>query len=648
MRKMVTTSLSFLLLWNIIHQGAFASIEQQRAQYQRIMMQLADKKQSILVNREAINKLKAYPLYPYAENSYLLHQVSSLSYTQTQQFLSRYATVPVTKKLRSAFYRELVKRNDWKALAELSNKDNATSGQCYYYYSQYQLGNQSAAFEGTKVLWLTPKSLPSECDLLLNVWKKNNQLTSDLIMLRMELALSEKNVRLVKALVNMLPNDSDLSKVQLLALLNDPTKLTDFAKNTKPSGLTHHIIHVVFPQFARKNVVKAQADLPLITRYQKILKADQIELTKSIAANLFNDNITEQQKRWRDKFIAENPDGDLIERELRIALAKSDYLQISYWINLLPATDKAKEEWQYWQGVSLIATGKKAQGEQVLKQLVPQRSYYALLSAQRLGMHYPIEQIRDQVNIDKTFTDAIKKNERIARIRELLNIGQLSSALQEWLALLSTTQNNAQIAQLARYAREHQWALLSVHATIYGKLWNQIDERFPLTYTNLFKNEVKDKNINHSYAIAIARQESALHPEAVSPVGARGLMQLMPATAKEVAQKVGLSTYGNVRQLFEPAVNISLGTSYLEQMYKKFDNNRVLTSAAYNAGPGRVTRWLEKSNGSLNVDIFIESIPIKETRNYVKSVLMYDYFYRYLMGESPKTLLTQAELDKLY
>lgn len=108
-------------------------------------------------------------------------------------------------------------------------------------------------------------------------------------------------------------------------------------------------------------------------------------------------------------------------------------------------------------------------------------------------------------------------------------------------------------------------------------------------------------------------------------------MQLMPATAQHTAKKGNLSGYVNSSQLFDPETNILLGTTYLDDLYQTFNNNRILASAAYNAGPSRVNTWLKNSTGRLDLVAFIESIPFTETRGYVKNVLAYDAFYRYFL-----------------
>ena len=202
-------------------------------------------------------------------------------------------------------------------------------------------------------------------------------------------------------------------------------------------------------------------------------------------------------------------------------------------------------------------------------------------------------------------------------------------------------------AQLARYAFNNQWWDLSVQATIAGKLWDHLEERFPLAYNDLFKRYTSGKEIPQSYAMAIARQESAWNPKVKSPVGASGLMQIMPGTATHTVKMFSIPSYSSPGQLLDPETNINIGTSYLQYVYQQFGNNRIFSSAAYNAGPGRVRTWLGNSAGRIDAVAFVESIPFSETRGYVKNVLAYDAYYRYFMGDKP-TLMSATEWGRRY
>jgi len=265
-----------------------------------------------------------------------------------------------------------------------------------------------------------------------------------------------------------------------------------------------------------------------------------------------------------------------------------------------------------------------------------------MVAAQRLGEEY-------QLKIDKASGEPdpqLVQSPEMARVRELMFWGLDNTARSEWANLVSSRTPQQQ-AQLARYAYDRQWWDLGVQATIAGKLWDQLQERFPLAWRDLFERYTSGKDIPQSYAMAIARQESAWNPKARSPVGASGLMQVMPGTATHTVQMFNIPGYSDPAQLLDPQTNIDIGTSYLQYVYNQFGNNRIFASAAYNAGPGRVRTWLGNSAGRIDAVAFVESIPFSETRGYVKNVLAYDAYYRYFLGGKP-TLLTATEWGRRY
>ncbi|WP_114079653.1 murein transglycosylase, partial [Escherichia coli] len=303
---------------------------------------------------------------------------------------------------------------------------------------------------------------------------------------------------------------------------------------------------------------------------------------------------------------------------------------------------KEKDEWRYWQADLLLERGREAEAKEILHQLMQQRGFYPMVAAQRIGEEYELKIDKAPQNVDSALT----QGPEMARVRELMYWNLDNTARSEWANLVKSKSKTEQ-AQLARYAFNNQWWDLSVQATIAGKLWDHLEERFPLAYNDLFKRYTSGKEIPQSYAMAIARQESAWNPKVKSPVGASGLMQIMPGTATHTVKMFSIPGYSSPGQLLDPETNINIGTSYLQYVYQQFGNNRIFSSAAYNAGPGRVRTWLGNSAGRIDAVAFVESIPFSETRGYVKNVLAYDAYYRYFMGDKP-TLMSATEWGRRY
>ena len=149
-------------------------------------------------------------------------------------------------------------------------------------------------------------------------------------------------------------------------------------------------------------------------------------------------------------------------------------------------------------------------------------------------------------------------------------------------------------------------------------LWNDLWLRFPLPYLGEIEAAARDTHLPGNWLYAVLRTESLYDPQARSGAGARGLLQLMPATARAVAQRAGMKAPSN-DDLFKPEINIALGARYLREMNDKFEGALILTLAAYNAGPHRVPQWLP--NDPIDGDIWVENIPYNETRAYVQRAL---------------------------
>jgi len=166
--------------------------------------------------------------------------------------------------------------------------------------------------------------------------------------------------------------------------------------------------------------------------------------------------------------------------------------------------------------------------------------------------------------------------------------------------------------------------------------------------SNLFVNNANKYQLDPSYVYAITRQESAFDEFAYSPAGASGYMQLMPKTAEDTARKIGLKKYKQKAQLTQGDINLQLGTAYFDQLLKRYQGNRILATAAYNAGPHRVDRWQGNKKGRaeqrLAMDSWVETIPYKETRRYVKNVLAYNVIYQHIL-QQPQLFLNDIELE---
>ncbi|GLR08584.1 murein transglycosylase [Mixta theicola] len=616
------------------------SLDEQRSRYQQIKQAWDNNQMDVVA--QLMPTLKDYPLYPYLEYRQLSQQLDQETGLAVNAFIKRYPTLPPVRTLSSRFVNELARREDWRGLLVFSPQEpQPVAARCNWYYAKWATGQQQVAWEGAKTIWLRGSSLPNGCDKLFSAWQAAGEQTPITTLERIRLAMVAGNTSLVNFLAKQLPSNYQTMADAIVALQNDPATVEAFARGVGPTNFTRQATSLALARLAREDMENARAMIPTLARLQQMSEQQIQELKEAVAWQLMSRDVTTEQARWRDSVVMNSASTSLLERRIRLALSNNDRRGLNTWIARLDPDAKQKDEWQYWQADLLLERGRKEEAEEILHKLMQERGFYPMAAAQRLGMPYPL-----RVDEAPRPDSSLDNGPEIARVRELMYWGMDNLARTEWSRLVAS-KTASQQQMLARYALNHGWWDLSVQATITGKLWNNLAERFPLAWQEQFTQYTRDKAIPPSYAMAIARQESAWNPKARSPVGAAGLMQVMPATASHTVKMYSIPGYVNSSQLLDPQTNIQIGTQYLEYVYQQFDQNRIFSSAAYNAGPGRVRTWQRVSNGQLDAVAFIETIPFSETRGYVKNVLAYDAYYRHFLGQ-PDNLLSNGEWQRRY
>jgi soluble lytic murein transglycosylase len=281
--------------------------------------------------------------------------------------------------------------------------------------------------------------------------------------------------------------------------------------------------------------------------------------------------------------------------------------------------------------------------QEMTASLAKERDFYGFLASEKLDKEYSLN--HNPVLIDETRITSIKLQPAMQRARELFFHRDALDANREWLQASSNFIFEDWLAA-AIIASQWQWHDKAIASLGRAKYWDDIEIRFPLAYTDIIDKSAQKTGLDSYLILALARQESAFNPMATSSAGAMGLMQLMPATAKGTARKYKLP-YKKRAQLHSPEINVPIASQYYLSLLERYDNNRILASAAYNAGPRRVDQWLNKSAGKLPFDIWIELIPYSETRSYVRNILMYSIIYSRKMGLTPPMLQRDEKLRLL-
>lgn len=586
------------------------------------------------------SQLDDYPLAVYLDFHADIDNILTHKGGKALKELAQFEATPLYNTARFRYLKRAGSRKRWQDFLVISpNRPNNIALQCYFYRAQLSQGNEETAFKGAQALWLYGKSRPEECDPLFKAWEKAGYRSQELIWSRMLLSFNANQYSLLKYLSKKVTTHKTEAK-KLLTVYRDPRSLRHTKKYKGSAKINADIVNAGLRKLARKDLNQA---VKLYVTYQKADRFSDYQGRK-LSRYLIKRSIVKQEAKLKgfvDSMLPLLDSDDLIEARLRWALRENDFVAVDTFLPLLSEQKRANPRWLYWQ--SRIGTSDKRTDATKLTQLSQLRNFYGFTAANELKASFTLEH-KDTVS-DGTLREKLHDDAGLSRVIELLAIDKIIDARSEWIQMLNR-HGKAMQKEYATLALENQWHDLGVQASIQGKLWNDMTLRFPYAADAAFIRASKKQNVNIDELRAIARRESAFYPYATSGAGARGLMQLMPATAKETARKEGIK-YKGKRSLYQAETNIRLGSAYYARLLKKFNNNRVLATAAYNAGPHRVKRWLKQTEGKLDVMAFIESIPFTETREYVQAVLSYRVIYQIKQGGSPELFSTQ-ELNFKY
>jgi soluble lytic murein transglycosylase len=293
---------------------------------------------------------------------------------------------------------------------------------------------------------------------------------------------------------------------------------------------------------------------------------------------------------------------------------------------------RSQPAWQYWQARAMKVLGNSLAANRIFAALSREPHYYGQLSSEELGTVMGSQAINIKVSGDEIA--AVAGDAGVARAMALYELELRTEAANEWIWAVRNF-NDRQLLAAAELARSRQWHDRAINTAERTRDLHDFDLRFISPYRELASREARENNLDEAWVYGLMRQESRFVNVAKSSVGAAGLMQIMPATGRWIAQRLGIKGF-NTKSLSEPETNIKFGTYYLRHVLESLDNQPVLATAAYNAGPRRAQRW--RDNKPMEGAVYIESIPFSETRDYVKKVMSNAMYYALRFGQ-PSLLL---------
>ena len=654
-----------------------------------------------------IDSLKGYPLQADAMAAYLDARVKTVNRdtpreevnalrTDIEQFIQQHASHFLRGKLEQSIFTLFTNAEDTQALAKLTPNNLET--QIAVLTAKYQIEaanttqraenqsndkNKSAILSEYEQLWLNNAELPNDAQLWA-AWYSQGGRTPEKIYQKAEMLFGKSDMKGLEILAKELEKIENAKEDEQVAahlalyqdLLKNPANLKIQAEklpliDANTNKITNKFAVVLsFARYLR--TIPENMNEPTFTPYEQWAKTWQLNETElrdwkiAFISRFFN-NESPNFVQWRDQEILKLNVDNLIERRLRTAIwQQTDLLT---WLNALSNESKQKQEWRYWMGKAL-EKGNSQKAKEIFSELSNERGFYPMLAKAKLypenrGAGYDFGQT--ELSVARSISDPYWAHEykkfqpELVEIAELRQLDRLGAAKQRWRFLLEKLSQEEQLQiALSQYANEQNWFELGVDGSIIAKAWDYVGLRLPNAYSqyfdialsnvNLSETEpqaIVDNRVTKTFAMAIARQESAWNPMAQSSANARGLMQLLPSTAQKTAENQQLP-YNGESDLFKPLNNILLGAAHLNELNAKYPNNRILIASAYNAGANRVEKWLARANGKLAMDEFIASIPFFETRGYVQNVLTYDFYYQNLQDKEKLQTFSKEEYDRLY
>lgn len=597
-----------------------ANLAQQRQYYDQAKSALAKGDSGPYQRYAAV--LKDYPLEPYLAYDELTARLKNASNSEIEKFLAEHGDLPQASWMKLRWLRWLAERGEWKTFLNYYDPAlNFTELDCLY--GQYLLANGPAAEANAAVekLWLVGKSQPQACDVLFERWAASGQLTESRRWQRAKLATEARNYGLASHLVKNLPSRAKQGAL-MVEVAQNPALLSQTTRFSPADPAMADVVGLGLRRLARQDPEKALTLLELYAPRQAFSKEEKVAIAREVGLS-FAKRFDSRALAVMSQYDPELRDNNVSEWRARLLLRLGRWDEAYQLTRQLPASLADSNRWRYWQARSLqLAQPQSQQPLPLYQPVARERDFYGFLSADRIQAPY---QLKNQpLALDAKTIQKVRNTAGIRRALEFHDRGQIVDGRREWYHVSRLFSRDEMVAQ-ARMAYDMQWYFPAIRTISQAQYWDDLDVRFPMAYKDSLTRAAKSRSLHSSWVFAITRQESAFMNDARSGVGASGLMQLMPATAKETAKRFGIPLT-SPQQVLNPDTNIQLGAAYLSQIHGQFNGNRVLATAAYNAGPGRVRQWLKGAH-HLPFDVWVETIPFDETRQYVQNVLSYSVIY---------------------
>ena len=572
-------------------------------------------------------KLEGHVLEPWLEYWRLSMRLEDTPNREVREFLATHPNLYVSERLRADWLRVLGKRSEWpefeRQASRYTRDDLEVS--CYRWLSRLEHGDDSA-LEETNAMWLEPTELPEGCQRLATLLSIRGRLTVTDVWRRVRVLFEHGQITAAKTTLGLLPRSEAPDERSLAEAARHSKRFLERLPRTLEKRAAREVAVLGLVRHARNDVVGAAAMLegPLAAR----LTDDELKYSWAVvgyegAREHHNDAL-----KWFERAGDIQLDDRHLAWKARAALREGRWDVVRRAIDRMSFGTAHHPSWVYWYGRALAAQGEEIGSRAYFLRIAGQADFYGLLANEELGYVVTLPDITHVPTEEEVAAAAADPG--LKRALELIRLGIRVEGVREWLFTIRPF-DDARLLAAAELARRNGVYDRAIHTADRTSRLHNFTLRYPMPYQEVFRSYAATHGVDEAWVLGLVRQESRFNTDARSSVGAAGLMQVMPRTARYVAGKIGLRNY-RPTTVTEIETNVTLGTAYLKLVMEQL-GHPVLASAAYNAGPSRARRWRDEK--PLEGAVYIESIPFSETRDYVKKVMANAVYYAAVLDKKP-------------
>jgi len=584
---------------------------------------------------------RSHLLEPWAAYWEISARLDEASNTDVQDFFYRYSGTYQEDRLRAEWLQVLGRRSDWASFQrELSSyrMNDERAIRCYSLQADYTTQGTAVA-SAVQEAWLSLRDADEACAGAAGQLLKDKKLTSHTAWVRARLGIENDRLRVATQAVGLM--DTDWVKTVEALHLNPGKYLDDKLTALRPK--TRELVSLALVRLAVQDPAEAATEVEKLRWKAQLTQEERSWVWGVIgkrAAQRLSDDAVGYFAKGQFQYMHE----DHLVWAARAALRAGRWAMVQDAIAAMPEALRNDPAWIYWRARAMLAraTTEAARNEatRALESIAGIKGFYEILALEDLGQKVNVPAKPQALTPEEK--DHARTNPGLMRALYAIKLGLRSDGVREWnyttnLHTKGGMDDRGLLAAADLACKAEVWDRC-INTSERTKGLIDMEQRFPMPFKAAVLSRTQAIGLEPAYVYGLIRQESRFIMDAKSVVGAAGLMQVMPATARWTAKKIGLNDF-QAHQITERDTNIAIGTGYLKLVLDNFGGSMPMAAAAYNAGPSRPRLWRGQAGGpTLEAAIWAENVPFSETRDYVKKVLANTTLYAALISGQPQSL----------